>query len=107
MKTLSIVALFALVATPTLAGAQEAPFNAREAVSIKVSTSGLDLNTARGQQQLRSRMKRAIEATCRPSDVYSSYQSEDNQCFQEMALSANSQIQSYAQNADNRAVGKN
>jgi len=107
MKTLSIAILSALLASPALASAQEAPFQSREAVTVKVSTNGLDLSSPRDQQRLRGRMNRAIEAMCSPSDVYAAYSERDNQCYHEMAQSASAQLQAYAQNTETGTVAKN
>jgi UrcA family protein len=98
MKTLSIAAILALLASPALAGTQDVPFPTREQVSIKVSTSGIDLNSAAGRERLRARMNRAIATVCNQGDVYSAYQSKDTQCYQEMAQSATAQTRGYALN---------
>ncbi|HEX7858538.1 MAG TPA: UrcA family protein [Sphingobium sp.] len=101
MTKLSTAALaIALLTTPTLAAAEGVAFPTRESVSIKVSTDGLNLSLPRDQIRLRGRMQRAIATACSHADdanaVYSSY-SPDRQCYQEMALNAESKMQMYAQ----------
>lgn len=107
MKTLSIAILSALLVSPAVASAQDAPFQTRETVSTTVSTNGLDLSSPRDQQRLRARMNRAIQAICSPNDIYSAYAERDNQCYQEMAQSATAQLQAYAQNSEIGTVAKN
>jgi UrcA family protein len=101
MKKLSIAAILALLASPALAATQDVPFPAREVVAVKVSTSGLDLSSAHDRSRLLARMNRAVEAACNRGDVYSSYQSRDTQCYQEMAQSVSTQMNVYAQNSGN------
>lgn len=107
MKTLTLAAVFALVATPALAAPQDVPFPTREAVSVKVSTEGLDLSSQRDRQRLRSRVKQAVEAACNPSSVYSADLSPDRQCYREMARAVDSKLQAYALNSEGSAVAKN
>ncbi|MET0363950.1 MAG: UrcA family protein [Sphingobium sp.] len=108
MKKLSVAAaMIALLATPAFAADQSVPFPAREAVSIKVSTTGLDLSNPRDLNRLRGRMTKAIAKACNPSDVYSASLSPDRQCYSEMAMSADSAVQRVAQSAMGQQTAQN
>lgn len=91
MKKLSsaLASMVLLVTAPALA-AESAP--AREAVSITVSTDGLDLSSARDQARLRDRVSRAIASVCDGKDVYASDLAPDRRCYREMAHNAEAQL---------------
>ncbi|MET0372630.1 MAG: UrcA family protein [Rhizorhabdus sp.] len=108
MKMLSIAAAtIALIATPAMA--ETTSFGGREAVTIRVSASGLNLANPRDQQRLRQRVSRAIAAACTPGDrMYDSY-TRDEQCLQEMGASASASplLRNLAQNDGASVVGQN
>lgn len=107
MKTIAIAAAaIALLTTPALANDE---MGAREAISVRVSTSGLDLNTARGQERLRTRVKWAIERACNPAGRFSLDNSTDAQCHQEMITSASASplMRNLAQNQTANPVAQN
>lgn len=105
MKTISIAAAaIALLATPAMASQT---IGAREPVSIRVSTAGLNLATARDQERLRLRLKRAIAEACSPQDRLSLDTSPDLQCHQEMSANAAPALRNMAQNSPSTTVGQN
>lgn len=105
MKKLSLAAAaLALLATPAMASQT---IGAREPVSIRVSTSDLDLSNPRDQERLRMRMKRAIAEACAPQDRLNLDPSPDLQCHQEMAANAAPLISGMAQTSASKTVGQN
>ena len=105
MKTLAIAAAaIALLATPAMASE---PFGARETVSVRVSTSDLNLSNPRDMARLNARVKRAIANACNPSDRFNLGSGPDYQCHQEMIASAAPALRNMAQIAPSTTVGQN
>ncbi len=93
---ISAVAAAALV-VPSLATANDITVQGREAVSVTVSSADLNLSTVEGLQTLRSRMAKAIAATCNPGDRIGADMSPDFKCRQEMSAKGETQILQLAQ----------
>jgi UrcA family protein len=79
------LAVTCLFATPALLA--EVP-RGREAVSINVSTEGLDLTSQQGVRRLQTRMDQAIATACNPGDRLNADMSPDFRCRREMAADA-------------------
>jgi len=97
MKFSIALGVIALTAAPVFASSEALP--QREPVSIRVSTSGLDLTKSSDQARLRSRVNQAIYAACNPSDPYAAGLTPDRQCRDEMAKGADETLERFVQQA--------
>jgi UrcA family protein len=97
MKTIAAALVAATLLAPAAVMA-EVP-EAREPVSLTVSTQGLDLTQPAGVKALQSRMDKAIAAACNPGDRIGADLSPDYRCRQEMAANVEPTLQQIAARA--------
>jgi UrcA family protein len=100
------VALAAAGLFATSAFAADAP-QGREAVSIQVSTAGLDMTTMAGVEKFRDRVEKAVAAACNPGDRVGADLSPDFRCRREMAANVQPTIQQMAARASESRFGSN
>jgi UrcA family protein len=106
MKTPVIAAaMVALFATPALADTR--PFDAREPISIRVSTADLNLSSPRDRQRLEKRMERAILAACNPVDRRTIDPTPDDQCHSEATANARPMVERMALRAAATRISQN
>lgn len=79
----------------------------REVVTMKISTSGLNLATPEGAMALRKRVHREIAAVCNPGDRLGADFSPDYQCRKEMARNVEPTLLAITQSALVRPAGAN
>lgn len=88
MKTLAV----ALVATGLLVAPSMATAGEREQISVRVTTTDLDLSNPSDVALLRSRMNQAIAAVCNPGDRLNADMAPDWQCRQEMGANGEAKV---------------
>lgn len=88
MKTLSA----ALVAVSLLAGSTGAFAKARENVEVRVSTAGINFQDAESVAKFRTRVAKAVAASCNPGDRVNADMAPDFACRKSMAQVSETRI---------------
>jgi len=102
-KCVALAAL-GLLALPSLGLAE--PTGGREAISIKVSTDGLDLDTPDGLAKLRDRTSQAIASACSSGERLNTGLSPDWQCRNEMGYDASMKMSALGESAKGRVASR-
>ena len=92
----------AIVAAALVAGSTGAFAKARENVAVRVSTAGVDFSDANSVAQFRSRVAKAVEATCNPGDRIGADLAPDFACRKSMAKVSEVRIAQLSGKSDSR-----
>lgn len=104
MNTLhAAIAALGLLSVPAMAAGTP---EKREAVAVRVSTQGLDLNTRDGVGKLRARMARAIAAACQPSDRLYTGSQPDWRCRAELGDDASVKLSALTNQSSRRIASR-